>query len=135
MPKRAVIYAVQVFRDGQAKIIKAGTNFNFTADEIDDIKKGNPKALRPVPVEDLEVEAKLAETPEEKAARVQAEAEEAARVQKANDKAVADKEAADKQAVADKAAAAQAVKDAEANLKATKAGAKSGKGSASADSL
>ena len=141
MPKRAVIYGVQVFRDGKIVAVKAGTTFNFTGDEIDDIRKANPKALRPVPIEDLEAEKKAAESPEQRAARVQAENDEAARIQAENDAAVkqkeiddADADAAKEKAAAELKAAEKAVADAKVTAKNTPAKGK-GPASTSADSL
>lgn len=121
MPVRKVVYGVQVFRDGKLIAVKPGTKFNFTADEIKDIKKAKANAIIAVDVEDEAV----VETDEQRAARLQAEKDESARIQAANDKAVADKEAADK-------AEADAKAKEEADAKAAKKG---GKAATRADDL
>ena len=46
MPKRELLQAVVVQRDGERLKIKAGKVFDFTADELADIKKLNPDAIK-----------------------------------------------------------------------------------------
>lgn len=77
MPTRTAVNSVQVFRDGKIKTIKPGQKFNFTSDEIEDIKRLKPGAIKAV---DVDADETVVETAEQKADRVKREKEEADRV-------------------------------------------------------
>ena len=54
MPKRTANNAIQVFRDGKIKTVKAGETFMFTAEELADIKRVDPSAVRAPVNEEVE---------------------------------------------------------------------------------
>ena len=97
MPKRIPVKAIYVQRDGKQIQPKIGEEFDFTADELDQINQVAPSAVRKVMVEDKELAAQLAK--DEKALA------EAKAKQDAADKAAADQAAKDKLAAGTKTAA------------------------------
>ena len=59
MPKRIPIQRIIVQRDGKQVVPEIGQAYDFTAEELDDINRMNPDAIRKVIVEDKALEAQL----------------------------------------------------------------------------
>ena len=87
MPKRIPLQRVIVQREGKQIVPPLGDEFDFTAEEIEDINRMNPDAVRKVIVEDKELAKQLAA--EQKAAADKQKADEAAAKKKAEDDAKA----------------------------------------------
>ena len=94
MPKRTVVGKIIVHRDGKRVEPKIGAAFDFTADELADIKRLQPGAVRIVVNEDADLEAQ-AKADAEAQAKADAEAQKKAEADaKAEAKARADAAAA-----------------------------------------
>lgn len=133
MPKRVPVQGILVRRDGKLVRPKLGVPFDFTAEELEDIKNANPDAVTKIASTEL-----MDEDPAIAKARAQQEqrdAEEAARAQQ-----VAEEERAARLKKAEEESAAEEKAQAEADAAKKKAAAPApasgkGKGAASADSL
>lgn len=70
MPKRIIVTSVHVQREGKVVVAKPGELFEFTADELADIKRLNPRAVRAPVMEDTQepTEADLQRAAAEQAA-------------------------------------------------------------------
>lgn len=135
MPKRTANHSIQVYRDGKIKTVKSGQTFNFTAEELADIKRVSPDAVRAPVNEEVE------EDPQVKADR-EAKERQALALADARDKAESDLTAARNavavaQATADKpratAADKKALEKAKADLEAAEKAFKESTTGASAD--
>lgn len=113
MPKRTAVNSIFVVRDGKQIQVKPGTTFEFTAEELADIKANSPESVRtPNGPEQTDAEREQAEA--QAAAEADAQRvkdEEAAAKKRADDKAAADKTAADKKAADKKASATKSADD------------------------
>lgn len=56
MPKRFAVSTIHVVRDEKTVVVKAGTTFDFTADELKDITRMAPDAVRTPKNEDVSFE-------------------------------------------------------------------------------
>lgn len=128
MPKRVIVTTIHAYRDRKMVAFTPGQIVDLTVDELDEIKKVNPRAIR-VPVNedrveltDEQMEAKL-----QADAKAHADAEDKAR-QEAVDRAAKQKEADEREADRKSAEAAKA-KD-EADKAAVAKGNVGGKGTA-----
>lgn len=92
MPQRKAIGTIHLQRDGKHVVVAAGTTFDFTAEELKDIKRMSPDAVRAVVNEGLDED-------EIEASRIAAEKEAAKNIELARKEAEdrAAKTAADKE--------------------------------------
>lgn len=111
MVKRVVLKSIFVQRDGQQQRLEVGKEFDFTAEELADIKRMKPGAIRiksdefsddELTQQNAEAVAKAAA---DKDAKEKADRKAAADKKAADDKAAAEKKAADKKAADEKRAA------------------------------
>lgn len=63
MPKRIPTQTIIMHRDGKRVTVKPGVSFDFTADEIKDIKQSSPDALRTLVNEEVDVPEQKAPEP------------------------------------------------------------------------
>lgn len=79
MPKRVPVQTIVVTRDGKRVTPKIGDAFDFTAEELDDINRVNPDAVRKVVIEDKLLEKEFTQDEKDAAAKAEADAKEAAK--------------------------------------------------------
>lgn len=79
MPKRVPVQTIVVTRDGKRVTPKIGDAFDFTAEELDDINRVNPDAVRKVVIEDKLLEKEFTQDEKDAAAKAEADAKSAAK--------------------------------------------------------
>lgn len=113
MPKRIIVTTIHAYRDNKMVAFTPGQMVDLTVDELDEIKKVNPRAVR-APVNEDRVELTEQQIADEavKAAKAQADAEALAH-KEAVDRAAKQKEADEREADRKNADAAKAKDEAD----------------------